>query len=470
MELKSVFEIVKADRYSQEGCDKINAEATEDKKYNTGDISNATGLQKQPDGSWAPPKATKYGKVTTNKNGEVGIQQTLGKGSKFEKFADEKSASRALANLTAGYNTTERSKEDPHSDKARLAKHWNKETDQIRKENRQARRDLNNNVQSAGPERDISAENRAAHEKADKERAARTAKAEAMASTARQEAETRKLSGLEMKDFFLGKSYEGASVEMAQRGLEAQGFDLLEANDKINVYERPEGGRITMQLEGNKIKSADYKTPDETKADRTLHQEIEQQREKSAAGSTEEIGRFYTKFDDAQSAYDAGRQTFPEGGYTIFKTPTGQYKVVDDPKTKQRMTAAGYEVEVDVPEGTKPPKSPAENSTSETKPKREAVSSRRMQKDLDGNFWSRPEDFKEDITSRGWDVEEMNNEYAVISNEAGSQYEVRFDDHSDDGDLTVRTFKPLMIDEDDDDGPEDAAPKLTGDTRIKVRK
>lgn len=93
-----------------------------------------------------------------------------------------------------------------------------------------------------------------------------------------------------------------------------------------------------------------------------------------------------------------------------------------------------------------------------------------MQKDLDGNFWSRPEDFKEDITSRGWDVEEMNNEYAVISNEAGSQYEVRFDDHSDDGDLTVRTFKPLMIDEDDDDGPEDAAPKLTGDTRIKVRK
>lgn len=137
MELKSVFEIVKADRYSQEGCDKINA-VTEDKKYNTGDISQKTGLQKQPDGSWAPPKATKYGKVTTNKNGEVGIQQTLGKGSKFEKFADEKSASRALANLTAGYNTTERSKEDPHSDKARQIKHWDKETDQIRKENRQA--------------------------------------------------------------------------------------------------------------------------------------------------------------------------------------------------------------------------------------------------------------------------------------------------------------------------------------------
>lgn len=55
MELKSVFEIVKADRYSQEGCGKIAAE-TEDKIYKTGEISTATGLQKQPDGSWAPPK------------------------------------------------------------------------------------------------------------------------------------------------------------------------------------------------------------------------------------------------------------------------------------------------------------------------------------------------------------------------------------------------------------------------------
>jgi hypothetical protein len=120
---------------------------------------------------------------------------------------------------------------------------------------------------------------------------------------------------------------------------------------------------------------------------------------------------------------------------------------------------------------------PKENKPAESKPaasRREAVSAGRMMKDLDGNFWSRPEDFKEDITSRGWDVDEMTNEYAVISNEAGSQYEVRFDDHSDDGDLTVRNFKALQIDEDDDDDSlEDAAPRirqLTGDTRIRVRK
>lgn len=167
MELKSVFEIVKADRYSQEGCEKIAAE-TEDKIYKTGEISTATGLQKQPDGSWAPPK---------NGAGPV-------KGDK---------------------------------------------------------------------------------KKADKERAERSERADQKASAARAEAEKRKLSGPDMKDFFLAKSYEGFDVGMAQRGLEAQGFDLLEANDKINVYRRPEGGRITMQLEGNKIKSADYQTPEETR-------------------------------------------------------------------------------------------------------------------------------------------------------------------------------------------------------------
>lgn len=111
---------------------------TNDTTYKVGEISRKTGLQKQPDGSWAPPKKTNYGKVTTNKNGEVGIQQTLGKGSKFEKFGSEQEAARALGNYTAGYNTTERSKEDPHSNEALLHKHWNKETEQIRKENKQA--------------------------------------------------------------------------------------------------------------------------------------------------------------------------------------------------------------------------------------------------------------------------------------------------------------------------------------------
>lgn len=394
MELKSVFEIVKADRYSKEGCEAIEAAQTEDKTYKTGEISQATGLQKQPDGSWAPPKSTKYGKVTTNKNGEVGIQQH---GKSTTGSTKIKAGTLVKVKVNGGREGTVKSVNGDIVTVEMPARGTSPaRIDQYYKSDLEATESLTPDPQLA---KEIANNN---HFEEQKEAAKKAAKEEEL------------------------------------RRQRAEGEANAEAYRKRYEAEHP------------------------------------------AAGSTEEIGRFYTKFDDAQSAYDAGRQTFPEGGYTIFKTPSGQFKVVDDPKTKQRMTAAGYEVEVDVPEGTKPPKSPA--------PKRESVSAGRMQKDLDGNFWSRPEDFKEDITSRGWDVEEMNNEYAVISNEAGSQYEVRFDDHSDDGDLTVRTFKPLMIDEDDDDGPEDAAPetkdelvytaqsvngpreRLTGDTKIKVRK
>jgi len=55
MELKNIFEMTKTDRYTQDGRDQI-AKLAEDVKYKPGDISQKTGLQKQPDGSWAPPK------------------------------------------------------------------------------------------------------------------------------------------------------------------------------------------------------------------------------------------------------------------------------------------------------------------------------------------------------------------------------------------------------------------------------
>ena len=57
MELKNIFEMTKTDRYTQDGRDELaKLQETEDVKYKTGDISQKTGLQKQPDGSWAPPK------------------------------------------------------------------------------------------------------------------------------------------------------------------------------------------------------------------------------------------------------------------------------------------------------------------------------------------------------------------------------------------------------------------------------
>ena len=57
MGLKNIFKMTKTDRYTQDGRDELaKLQETEDVKYKTGDISQKTGLQKQPDGSWAPPK------------------------------------------------------------------------------------------------------------------------------------------------------------------------------------------------------------------------------------------------------------------------------------------------------------------------------------------------------------------------------------------------------------------------------
>jgi hypothetical protein len=141
MALKNLFDMVKADRYTQDGREaiiKAQEAETEDatrRTYQIGEISEATGLQKTAQG-WKPPKETKFGKVKQNKEGQWGVQTKQGKGSDFLKHKSEKEASRALANYTAGYNTTERSKQDPHSDQARQVKHWDKETEKIRKQNR----------------------------------------------------------------------------------------------------------------------------------------------------------------------------------------------------------------------------------------------------------------------------------------------------------------------------------------------
>lgn len=64
--IKNIFEMAKADKYTADGREEIikaKEAETEDVKYNPGDISKATGLQKQPDGSWAPPKNKEIGNV-----------------------------------------------------------------------------------------------------------------------------------------------------------------------------------------------------------------------------------------------------------------------------------------------------------------------------------------------------------------------------------------------------------------------
>lgn len=108
---------------------KTCTEETDDarKTYQLGEISQATGLMKTANG-WVTPGETKYGKVP-QKNGKWGVQQKQGKGSSFIPHKNEKEAKRALSNYTIGYNRTERAQQDPHSDKARQIKQWDKEVE-----------------------------------------------------------------------------------------------------------------------------------------------------------------------------------------------------------------------------------------------------------------------------------------------------------------------------------------------------
>lgn len=74
MAIKDLMKATKADRYTADGRDELNEALkadVEDRTYKTGEISEKTGLQKQPDGSWAPPKkrgtAPKMGSPEYNK-------------------------------------------------------------------------------------------------------------------------------------------------------------------------------------------------------------------------------------------------------------------------------------------------------------------------------------------------------------------------------------------------------------------
>lgn len=72
MAIRDIFKMIKADRYTQDGREeliKAQEAVTEDVTYKPGDISRKTGLQKQPDGSWAPVKNAPAQKKTDSKSG-----------------------------------------------------------------------------------------------------------------------------------------------------------------------------------------------------------------------------------------------------------------------------------------------------------------------------------------------------------------------------------------------------------------
>lgn len=453
------------------------------KTYQIGEISQATGLMKTATG-WVTPNETKYGKVA-QKNGKWGVQQKQGKGSTFIPHKNEREAKRALSHYTIGYNTTERSKQDPHSTEARQHKQWNKEVEKMRKENRAERRaehashfqnetlddlftTIKKGTQDAGYE-----EGHVSHRKdgdyikqGDSWVPMKGQKQEAGKEEAGADEQTMRQSLIN----FMTKGLPHVPEADAKKAVEGLPADTL--NEMFNNLKEQHGDKYLAQQEaapekskGKKLK-ADVTPTKKAKAfepslndliskSKTVGDLQENLMDVLSQLSRQNEGYLRNRsLDELANMYIDQRNEYYQDEENYVDFSNGIKKA-----TQKNGAAAG---------STETVKSTKKNP--EAAPKREAVSAGRMQKDLDGNFWSRPDDFKEDITSRGWDVEEMNNEYAVISNKAGSQYEVRFDDHSDDGDLTVRTFKPLMVDEDDDDELEDAAPKLTGDCKVRLSK
>jgi hypothetical protein len=94
MGLKNIFKMTKTDRYTQDGrAELAKLQETEDVKYKTGDISQKTGLQKQPDGSWAPPK--NQGRTFQFEVGENG-QAKPGTGKEVKTYRTKKEAQEAL--------------------------------------------------------------------------------------------------------------------------------------------------------------------------------------------------------------------------------------------------------------------------------------------------------------------------------------------------------------------------------------
>lgn len=72
--IENIFRIIKADRYTKDGCDEIQKakdNLAEDEKYNIGDISKKTGLQKTSNG-WVKPKSGKKPSETKTGPGTTG--------------------------------------------------------------------------------------------------------------------------------------------------------------------------------------------------------------------------------------------------------------------------------------------------------------------------------------------------------------------------------------------------------------
>ena len=297
--------MTKTDRYTQDGRDQIaKLQETEDVRYKTGDISQKTGLQKQPDGSWAPPK--KGGKPAAKKEAgsinrtperiakETAIMEALnlstGEDNNLHKMSDE-TIERLYAKTQekpAAGKTTIRQGPNTKTLNETPAEHIQKNLDAYKGNQPGDMEDLvlgpsgykrqtSARIPSGGQsitytkegEEDITLffDKDGELENADVSAGSKpaTSKPDTKEQTKALMEKYKDLPGAQKKDALYASTFEGISIGQTQNQMERQGWELIstgeETGENVNVYAKPDGSKVTMKHDGNKITSTEYEAP-----------------------------------------------------------------------------------------------------------------------------------------------------------------------------------------------------------------
>lgn len=270
MELKNIFKMTKTDRYTQDGRDELaKLQETEDVKYKTGDISQKTGLQKQPDGSWAPPKkggaAPKMGSPEYNE--KYGLtKRDVATGKEIDRIY-EKHQKRIKELKAKGYTDEQiendkiyqQTKEDMRNvGKSKpAAKPTTEELNTLKDIMREYRKNPNKQTEQIMNEaKSHLMKNRGMTP----EQLGKLGR-EVMAETNKPTDKYKDLPGAQKKDALYASTFEGGSIGMTQTSMERNGWDLIQADDDVNVYAKPDGSKVTMKHDGQKITSSEYEAP-----------------------------------------------------------------------------------------------------------------------------------------------------------------------------------------------------------------
>ena len=126
----------------------------------------------------------------------------------------------------------------------------------------------------------------------------------------------------------------------------------------------------------------------------------------------------------------------------LMKNSDGEYAVVNSAEEFNQAEKMGYE-------SANEELHPHQQTTAV---RRDSASPEGVMSEISNGIYNakHPEDFESDMASMGYETLEFNDEYAVVQNNKGSQFQIRFTDHGDGRDFAARSMNLVYQDEDDD--------------------